>query len=191
MPSDIKVFVRFKERSVFAGEDVQAKITFRNVASISENATSNTKGSQSLDWTARGRAAEHLRPGGNGGPASQNPRQAAISYHGARKIPKIGHRATSSLSIPSTVSSVPRSTSWTGPPGTNSRSIRKHERSVSIISLNSPDVGSEDIQRRSALPGRTRLVIEHGRSTSLQGRAERTDGTYDAGSSCKPLTFAI
>ena len=36
MPSDLQVFVKWKEQTVFAGEDVECTITFKNVAEIAE-----------------------------------------------------------------------------------------------------------------------------------------------------------
>jgi len=186
MPSDIQVFVRFKEQSVFAGEDIQSVITFKNVASISDKNTWDTK-----IWHSRGRAASGNATElsqGSGGLSSQAPRLAAIKSHGARKRSKSGHRNTASLSIPFIGSSAPTSTSWNAPPVISARPTHNHQRSVSIISLGSPDVGNEDVQR-AVFPPRSRPTINHGRSASLQVHPRRTDGSYDGPSSCEHLVF--
>jgi len=168
---------------VFAGEEIQTVITFKNVASISDN-TPEAKNCNHKGWTASGSAAE------SGGSSSQTPRLAAINNHGARTTSKSGHRTTTSLSIPFTRSSVPRSTSWTASPITRSRPPHNHKRSVSIISMGSPDVGNEETQR-AMVPPRSRPAMKHNRSASLQVQPRRNDVNCDGPSSCEHRTFTF
>ena len=187
MPSDIQVFVRFKEQSIFAGEEMQSIITFKNVASISDSTASDTKTWHPRGWTASGNAAEH--PQGSSGSSSQTPRLAAINSYGARKTSKSGHRNTASLTVPLTGSSVSRSPLWTASPVTGSTSSRNHQRSVSITSLGSPNVGREAAPRAGFL-SRSRPTMNHGRSLSLQVHHTRTDEEYNGHSTCKHVAFA-
>jgi RAB6A-GEF complex partner protein 2 len=188
MPSDIQVFVRFKEQSVFAGEELRSIITFRNVASISDNGSAD-KTRKSRGWTALGNASEWSRPGGSGGLSSQNPRLAARNSEGTRKTTKRGHGTTTSLTIPFAESSVARSASWTASPVNHSTPPHQHQRSVSIISLGSPDVGNEDRQRAN-FPPRSRPTLNRGRPTSSQMYPKSIRGNYDAPSSRKPFILA-
>jgi RAB6A-GEF complex partner protein 2 len=184
MPSDIQVYVLFKEQRVFAGEDIQSVITFKNVASISENIVPDTNATHSRSRATSGTAGEHQQPKASGGLSSQNPRLAAINSHGTRNTSKSGHRATASLTIPFTGSPVSRSTSWTASPVADTRPSHTHKRSVSIISLGSPDVGNETT-RSGVFPPRSRPTINNGRSASHQVRSTRIDGNYDGSPSCE------
>lgn len=189
MQSDIQVFVRFKERSVFAGEEIQCTITFKNAGSIADNITPDMKTWQPGSWTTSGSAAENSLSKRGGGLGSQNPRLAAINNRGARKTLKSGHRTTASLSIPSTSSSMSGSTRGTAPSVTQSRPSHKHQRSVSIISLGSPDIGNEGTQR-ATFPPRSRSTVNHSRSASLQVHSRRSGGNYGGPSSCEHRIFA-
>lgn len=184
MPSDIQVFVRFKEDSVFAGEEIQSIITFKNVASVSDSTAPSVKTWSSSGWAASETANEHSLPRGCGGLSPQNPRLAAINEQGASKTSKKGHRATVSLSVPFTGSSAPRSTSWTASPVTHYKPSHSHQRSVSIISLGSPDVGKDDKQR-AGFPPRSRPALSRGRSASLQAHPRINHGHHVGPSSCE------
>lgn len=178
MPSDIQVFVRFKDESTFAGELIQCIITFKNVASISDNA-SDTNNWQPRGSVATRSIAERSPTDRSRGLSSQNPRQTAINSHGGRKTSNSGHRTTTSLTMPPTGSSVARPT----PP---SRPSHKHQRSVSILSLGSPNIGNEDIQA-AKFPPKSRPTFNHGRSASLQVYPRKFDANYDGLSSCMSL----
>lgn len=182
MPSNIQVFVRFKEHSVFAGEEIQSTITFKNVASTSDNAA-DYKDWQSKGWPSSA-TGEHSRTGGSANLSMQNPRQAAINIHGARKTPNSGHRTTASLSIPFKGALNSGSTSWTAPPATDSSTSNRHQRSVSIISLGSPDVGTEEI-RRAIFPSRSRPPIQHSRSATLQANPRGKEGSPGGQTRCE------
>jgi len=55
LPSSLRVFVHFKDETVFAGEDVECTITFKNVGSTSRDSTpANNGGGAVLPGTARG-----------------------------------------------------------------------------------------------------------------------------------------
>ncbi len=166
MSPNIHVFVRFKDQSVFAGEEIQSIITFKNVANIPEETTPETKTWHPRGWVSSGYTAEHA-----------GPRPTAINNHGARKASKIGHRNTASLNIPFTASPVPRSTSWTASPIVRSNPAENHQRSVSIISLGSPDFGNDEGQRASR-PPLSRPTFNHGRSASLQVQYRGNDENH-------------
>lgn len=184
MPSDIQVYVRFKEQSVFAGEEIQSVITFKNAASISQNIVSDANSRHPRSRATSRSAGEHPQPKASGGLSSQNPRLAAINSHGTRNTSKSGHRTTASLTIPFTGSSVSRSASWAASPVADTRPSHTHKRSVSIISMRSPDVGNE-IARSGVFPPRSPPSIDNGRSASHQVRSTRIDGNYDGSPSCE------
>ncbi|ERF69445.1 hypothetical protein EPUS_07849 [Endocarpon pusillum Z07020] len=175
MSSNIHVFVRFKEQSIFAGEEIQSIITFKNVANTPDDITSETKTWRPRGWVPFANPAEHS--GESGSLSSQTPRLTAINNHGARKASKSGHRNNASLNIPFIASPVPRSASWTASPVTRSGPVDNHQRSVSIISLGSPDAGKDEGQRPT-LPQRSRPTLNHGRSASLQVQHRGNDENY-------------
>jgi RAB6A-GEF complex partner protein 2 len=168
MPSNIQVFVRFKEQSVFAGEEVQCVITFKNVATLQAPVFEP----KSWPSTARESPAQPQPNKPGDGLKSQNPRLAAIHSHGARKTSQSAHRATASMSIPAKGSPVSRSTSWSA-----SKRPEKHQRSISIISIGSPDAGMDETSG-SPFFADSRPTINHSRSASLQvdsGRHDKVD----------------
>ncbi|PGH05761.1 hypothetical protein GX51_02732 [Blastomyces parvus] len=162
MQSDIQVFVRWKEQTIFAGEDVECTITFKNVTP----SDSSTDLSASPKHTRRGsRPMNGIVSGGNYSPAkSLNPfsfnnrRSVAASprnrQHGFNK----SHRTAASMSSP-------LSLSHSFPPTTaNNNGVQgpghRHKRSVSIISLEPEKQGAPAVSPRM---GRA-----HSRSASFQ-----------------------
>lgn len=190
MSSDIRVFAFFKDQSVFAGEDIQCIITFKNMASISDNLASETKTRHPLRWAASESVADNPHIRRKGGLGLGNPLLTPVNSRGARETSKTGHRATTSLSSPFPGSSV--SSPWTASPATRQRQPHTHQRSVSIMSMGSPDVRNEGTQR-AIYPSISRPTINHGRSTSHQGHLKKSDGNHDGPSPCEyhVLNFRI
>ena len=178
MPSDIQVFVRFKEPSVFAGEQLDCTITFKNVAS--EQYDASPLDAKSGRHSRRVSLAEQLATtprGNNAGWSKENPRLAAAALQSPRSIISRVHRATASLSIPKSsgtpigTPSTPYREKTVVRPGPN------HQRSVSIISAGSADVGDDyDSQKSARIPERLRSDVSHRRTSTLQVYPERSMG---------------
>jgi RAB6A-GEF complex partner protein 2 len=176
--SNIRVFVQWSEQTVFAGEDIECQITFKNVAAV-PNAPRSSSHPGSLNGFTPGGGRERKStplqtPAAQGkNNISQNSRTAPSSR---------GHRSTLSLNVPvgserSNPGPGPRN-SGHGQVGTEERS---HKRSVSIISLGiSEDPGDEAITQRNVAEGSRRPSRGHVRASSLQ-IVPRRSGTNGAG----------
>ena len=172
MPSDIQVFVRWKDQTIFAGEDVECTITFKNVA---ETGSDPTHGEQlthqrkpSRPATANPESLFSLKS-----PFSQSRRSYPI------KSKKPFHRLSSSLNSPlfGSHSFPPPSTPPTprgGPPPGH-----KHKRSISILSIDSDGTG-EKTGGPSAPYSRPKPSRGHGRSASVQVPPRRIESQEDA-----------
>jgi len=176
MPSDIQVFVRFKEPSVFAGEQLDCTITFKNVASEQyDGSLSDTKSGRHSRRVSLVEQPATTPRGNNAGWSKENPRLATAALHSPRSIISRGHRATASLSIPKS-SGTP-----IGTPATSYKekaAVRpspNHQKSMSIISAESADVGGDyDSQKSARMPERPRPDISHRRTSTLQVYPERS-----------------
>ncbi|KAK2802662.1 hypothetical protein FQN50_007270 [Emmonsiellopsis sp. PD_5] len=137
MPSDIQVFVRWKEQTIFAGEDVECTITFKNVTPTDPASDPNAaqthyrRGSRPMNGVVNGgnySPAKSLNPFSfnNRRPATASPRNR---HHAFDK----SHRPTASLSSPLGLSN---SFPPTFPNNNGGHTPgHGHKRSVSIISL--------------------------------------------------------
>jgi hypothetical protein len=177
MPSDIQVFVRFKEPSVFAGEELDCTITFKNVASEQYDVSLlDTKSGRHSRRVSLAEQSATTPRGNNAGWSKENPRLATAALHSPRSIINRGHRATASLSIPK-LSGTPIGTPAT--PYKEKAVVRpspspSHQRSMSIISAESADVGDDYGSQKSArIPERPRSDISHRRTSTLQVYPER------------------
>lgn len=168
MPSDIQVFVRFKEPSVFAGEELDCTITFKNVASEQYDVSLlDTKSGRHNRRVSLAEQSTTTPRGNNAGWSKE-------SLHSPRSIISRGHRATTSLSIPK-LSGTP-----IGTPATSYkekavvRPSPNHQKSLSIISSESANVGDDyDSQKSARMPERPRPDISHRRTSTLQVYPER------------------
>jgi RAB6A-GEF complex partner protein 2 len=175
MPSDLQVFVKWKEQTVFAGEDVECTITFKNVAEIAESEPS-TPHPQHQRRTSRavnvatandGYFAAKSSPtfffGGSRRSVPSSPRRSALG----------SHRVSASLSSPLTGShSFPP---LHAPSHLNNGSNYQHKRSVSILSIESDNSGVLEKPPASSQYTRPRAWA-HGRSASLQITPNRVGG---------------
>ena len=187
MPSDIQVFVRLNEPSVFAGEDLECTITFMNVANIQAE-TPNPDGGPGKH---KRRVSLVEQPGSSsrsrGGVwNTDNPRLAAANFLSARNSATRAHRATASLSIsPSTGNSF---VSPVAPARGNSfvRPTQKHRRSISIISPGSPDVAEEyEVVQKTQSPQGSSSSSKHRRVSTIQTLPERSAGGRSGSTSSK------
>jgi RAB6A-GEF complex partner protein 2 len=170
--SNIRVFVQWSEQTVFAGENVECQITFKNVAAVS-NAPRSLSHLGSLNGLTPGAGRERKStpvqtPASQGKSDDvQNPRPAPVSR---------GHRSTLSLNVP--VGSG-RSNQGPGPKTIDHKDVgteqRSHKRSVSIISLGISEVpGDEAVTHHNITEGSRRPSRGHARASSLQIAPRRT-----------------
>ncbi|KAJ5363437.1 uncharacterized protein N7496_009150 [Penicillium cataractarum] len=176
MPSNIQVFVKWKDQTIFAGENVECTITFKNVADSASEAGQGGEGGQHQRKLSR--VANHTSNSGSDSFFSLKSPQGLFSGRRSYSISsqrKPFHRTASSLSSPLVSShsfpptsgpSTPRS--WQ--PG------HSHKRSVSILSIESEGYPEKTPPPQSY--GRTRPTRGHGRSASLQVAPRRND-SYD------------
>ncbi|CAG8956902.1 hypothetical protein HYFRA_00012357 [Hymenoscyphus fraxineus] len=175
--SNIRVFVQWTEQTVFAGEDIECEITFKNIATTT--AHTNTSSRTSLHpSSATGNGIGNGIANGNGfAPGGDRPRKASVQNNGSAsprpRPPKSqkGHKATLSLNAPVSVHSHRVSDSWNTAPVNGVKTGNGHSRSVSIISIAASETsttgGSTTANGSSVVdrPGRPR---GHSRSASLQ-----------------------
>ncbi|KAI0861396.1 Rgp1-domain-containing protein [Xylaria cubensis] len=162
--TNIRVFIKWDDQTVFAGEDIRCQITFKNVAPDSSQLTSNPRQpSLSSPRSDRTRQPSPLLSPRAGGTSSNG----LVPPGSARS-----HRSTLSLNVPSPGSRLRNSIQqWPPtpqPPPPTQASGHAHKRSLSIVSMGSnatvdDQVYSNGPQTRPQRPGRG-----HGRSASLQ-----------------------
>ncbi|KAE8149328.1 Rgp1-domain-containing protein [Aspergillus avenaceus] len=175
MPSDIQVFVKWKEQTIFAGEDVECTITFKNVAEGNVDANNNRQLSPQRKTSRVGSTTSHsdsffsLKSPRN---LFSNPSRRSSATFSKRRP---SHRVSSSLSSPliGSHSFPPPTTPRHGQP-----SGHKHKRSVSILSIDS-EGGGDRTPRTSSQYSRSRPARGHGRSASLQVVPRRFEGYED------------
>ena len=175
MPSNIQVFVKWKDQTIFAGENVECTITFKNVADTASEANNGAEPGQHQRKASR--VANHTSNSPSDSFFSMKSPQSLFSGRRSYSISSQRmpfHRTASSLSSPLVASqSFPPpsgpSTPRTWQPG------HSHKRSVSILSIDSE--GQPD---KTASPQnyRGRPARGHGRSASLQ-IVPRRNNSYD------------
>ncbi|KAI7464825.1 Rgp1-domain-containing protein [Hortaea werneckii] len=173
--SNIRAFVHWREPAVYAGEEIECIITFKNIAKPPgqdegedglqtplANGVPRVRGAPSATHSRRGSYA-------TGRPQSSRAPSAASS-RGAPPQPVRGHRPALSLSV---VNSAPRNGLHSAPlqartPTNGGLSGKGHGRSLSIMSLGS-DMASETRTTTAAAAQASRRPGKgHGRSASLQ-----------------------
>jgi hypothetical protein len=161
--TNIRVFVTWAEQTVFAGEDIECQITFKNIATTPAPSRSSLQPPSANGFTLG--ADRHKKV-----PATQTKREAAISPRSV--APNRGHRTTLSLNVPAaSIRALPTSPSWNG--GTpKAAKDGRHKRSLSIISIGAIGAiegGADDIASHGSVVERPRVASRgHGRSASLQ-----------------------
>ncbi|KAL3469884.1 Rgp1-domain-containing protein [Aspergillus californicus] len=178
MSSDIQVFVKWKDQSIFAGEDVECTITFKNVAEKSED----LRNAQPPHQRKQSRTASTPHSDSFSLRLPSNPfRSANRRSYSIAPRKSSSHHFSSSISSPliGSHSFPPPSTPRTGPPAGH-----KHKRSISILSIDSeggnPSVAGDKTPRTPTHFTQPRPARGHGRSASLQVVPRRHEG-YDDG----------
>lgn len=166
--TNIRVFVQWTEQTVFAGEDIECQITFKNVAATA------------------GPTKSYLHPSGNGfTPAAERQRKPSPSQiRNSSNLsprpaqPARGHRSTLSLNVPTTSGRAKPgsvSGSWNGGYPKVSLDGNTHKRSLSIISIGASETAVDELTSRP--DGTRRISRGHGRSASLQIVPRRPGGS--------------
>ncbi|KAG7294359.1 hypothetical protein NEMBOFW57_004430 [Staphylotrichum longicolle] len=191
--SNIRVFVRWHEQVVFAGEEVKCTITFKNVARPPESSGRSTPTSLRPSSQFPPNSSRH--PGAERGPRQPSPLHPGAQGRGkpssglAPPPSARGHRSTLSLSVPSAASRARTGSvsSWSPVPptgtgashngngngngnGSGSGSGRGnghgHKRSVSIVSIGS--LSTVDDGQSSIASPKPQRPRGHARASSLQ-----------------------
>jgi len=163
MSTNMRVFVQWTEQTVFAGEDIECEITFKNIA------PSPTPSRTSL----------HPQSANGIGPGADKQRKGPPAHlkgsHSPKSKPPLvqrGHRATLSLNSPvglGITRSQPGSGSWNGVPPKVTKEGGAHKRSVSIISIGANENALDNSSNIGiSRDGTQRPNRRHGRSASLQ-----------------------
>ncbi|KAL7799755.1 Rgp1 domain-containing protein [Trichoderma ceciliae] len=158
--SNIRVFVHWRDQTVFAGETVQCTVTFRNIALEANQAPGGQANGQQQSPSERQRLASPLQSRGKAAAAASS----ASSARGHR-------RAALSLSVPSPSSrSRQGSIQWPQPVvAGEGRSGHAHKRSVSIVSIGSTTSTIEEHSHSPRLDNSPRQPRHsHYRASSLQ-----------------------
>ncbi|WEW57169.1 Golgi membrane exchange factor (Ric1p-Rgp1p) subunit [Emydomyces testavorans] len=202
MSSDIQVFVQWKDQTIFAGEDVECTITFKYLAPGDSGADGKglqkhyRGGSRPINVIENGAyysPARSLNPfsfnNGNRRPASAGQRMRNGTERGHRER---GHRPSASLSSPHAPShSFPPTVA--GGSRTDQPSGHGHKRSVSIISVEQPELIAE--RKSFSKPLSPKPSRGHTRSASFQAPTKRSDihgnGTQSAPRSPLPRLSSV
>jgi len=159
--TNIRVFVHWTEQTVFAGEDIECEITFKNIAPTPTPSRS-TLHPPSANGFVPGGDRQRKPPAAqvkNGPMQMQSPRPAP---------PNRGHRTTLSLNVPVNAVRSQSGSDWNGVP-VKGKEGGSHKRSVSIISIGNSESGIVgDIAGHGSKAERPRMPKNHGRSASLQ-----------------------
>ena len=149
--------MNWTEQTVFAGEDVECIITFKNTA------VAPTPVRTSLHPSS----AKGFGPGSQRKPLVSQAQREADSLPGNHSTPGRSHRSTLSLNGPTvSLRSQPTSTPWGGH---SSKPSGPHKRSVSIISIGASEGGTDDVASHGSFADRPKGPSRgHGRSASLQ-----------------------
>ncbi|KAI0011675.1 Rgp1-domain-containing protein [Xylariaceae sp. FL0662B] len=170
MPSEggstnIRVFMKWEDQTVFAGEDIKCSITFKNVAPGPNQTRSVSNQHQNQHPQSPQVERQQRQPSPLLSPRGFKPSNNGLTPPVAGR----GHRSTLSLTVPSTSSRLrggPQQ--WAPPQATPQRSGHAHKRSLSIVSIGSAAT-VEDQSAGNLGPARSQRPSRgHGRSASLQ-----------------------
>ncbi|RWA13661.1 hypothetical protein EKO27_g1454 [Xylaria grammica] len=157
--TNIRVFIKWDDQTVFAGEEIRCQITFKNVAPGPNQLASNPRQpSQSSPRSDRTRQPSPLLSPRGGSTNGLTPPMSAR-----------GHRSTLSLNVPSTSSRLRNPIQQWPPqlPAPPQKTAHVHKRSLSIVSM-----GSNATVDDQAYPNGTQMRPQrpargHGRSASV------------------------
>ncbi|KAJ5666695.1 hypothetical protein N7462_011104 [Penicillium macrosclerotiorum] len=153
MPSNIQVFVKWKDQTIFAGENVECTITFKNV---SETASEIGHGGEAGQHQRKlSRVANHASSSNSDSFFSLKSPQSLFSGRRSYSISsqrKSYHRTASSLSSPLVSSSSFPPTSSPSTPRTWQPG-HSHKRSISILSIESESPSEKTAQTSTPRQG--------------------------------------
>ncbi|OSS50472.1 hypothetical protein B5807_05100 [Epicoccum nigrum] len=159
--SNIRVFVQWKDSTVFAGEDVQCTITFKNVADPGGRDPSPARRHNGF---ARGGERQRKLPPVHSSARPSISRNSSFVSQIPGSPHLRGHGLSASVHAASVAGDVRSPITPTGAFGNHGRG-HKHGRSISIISLGT-DIATGGSYNGSVTP--TRPTRGHGRSASMQ-----------------------
>ena len=172
-PSNIRAFVHWREPSIYAGEDVECIITFKNVATPPGQAPQEEDEARTPYANGFSRAPSAVASRRSSLVQSSVQGSWAPSFSGSKQAPNgKGHRPTLSLNVLSAPSrggppsAGLHSAPMSGRPPTSARPARGHGRSLSIMSLGSE--AASDGRQLMPPPTSKRPTRGHTRSASLQ-----------------------
>lgn len=153
---NVRVFIRWDDQTVFAGEEIKCTITFKNVAPDASQQRTPTRLADRKPFQ-RAKPTTGLTP------------PTTISAAG----PSRGHRHTLSLSAPAAFSrSRSGSSQWPQlpphPPKVSDNHGNSHRRSISIVSVGSASATADETQSNAGTVRPQRPGRGHGRASSLQ-----------------------
>jgi hypothetical protein len=150
--------VTWSEQTVFAGEDIECQITFRNIASLTDGSHAG------LDGNNVNQERHRKLPPGKGSLGHKGPNVYRTSSFGK------GHRPSSSFSFPAGDGGFEQGHEpWRNqdvPLGGDPR--RNHKRSVSILSIGHAEDIPSDNKSPNGSTIESRRPRGHGRAASLQ-----------------------
>lgn len=158
--TSIRVFVEWTDQTVFAGEDVECQITFKNIAS-------NPPLPRTLLHPP---VTNGFAPGGERQWKSASQIRNNSTFAPRPPPPSRGHRSTISLTAPVGIGRLPAGPgSWAGGHSKAPASGSTHKRSVSIISIGASESAAGDTASiGNTITGSQNIPRSHRRSASLQ-----------------------
>lgn len=161
-PSNIRVFIRWHDQTVFAGEEVKCTVTFKNVAP-GPNQANSQQHQQQQPSTERNRLASPLSGRLAKANAGLTPPPPSTTGRGHRRSalslsapPTHAHTRSGSIQWPSSASMSDR------------HSGHSHKRSISIVSIGSASTVDDHAMRNEHPARPQRPNRGHGRAASLQ-----------------------
>ena len=164
--SNIRVFVQWAQQTVFAGEDIECEITFKNVATIPDVPRSVYQSNSFNGFAQGGERQRKTTPLQSSGTqlkntTGQNPRPPVSGR---------GHQTTLSLNVPNSDDFLQRGSAYrSGRQGDAASEPRPHRRSISIVTLGITERAGEESTAIQNVDDRTRRPSRgHVRASSLQ-----------------------
>ncbi|KAJ3565602.1 hypothetical protein NPX13_g7445 [Xylaria arbuscula] len=161
--TNIRVFIKWDDQTVFAGEEIRCHITFKNVPPGPASTSTQRQSLQPSPRAERSRQPSPLLSPRGPSTNGLTPPTSARS-----------HRSTLSLNVPSTGSRLRNSVQqWPPPqlpppPSSSQRPTHAHKRSLSIVSMGSNATIEDHAYSNGIHAPPQRPSRGHGRSASLQ-----------------------
>lgn len=163
--SNIRVFVQWLEQTVFAGENVECEITFKNIAAVPD-AHRSVVHSNLNGFTLGGERKQKTSSLHMSGTQAKN----ATVQSTRPLVSSRGHRTTLSLNVPGGVDRLQRGSAYrSGQQSEVGSEPRPHRRSISIVSLGVAEcAGEEQLSQQNVDESTRRPSRGHVRASSLQ-----------------------